>query len=57
VKPYAKVINKLREMRLYEDPIKKAKQIHKARELVSLCINEFWRGLEVPRDKLVLDAD
>jgi len=25
--------------------------------LIPICINEFWRGIDVPSDKLVLDAD
>jgi hypothetical protein len=29
----------------------------KARDLIPVCINEFWRGIEIPADKLVLDAD
>ncbi len=56
-KPYCKVIEKLKDLRKYEDPVKKAKQIQEARDLIPICINEFWRGLEVPPDKLVLDAD
>jgi hypothetical protein len=41
----------------FENPLKKAKKIQEARDLIPICINEFWRGLDVPADKLVLDAD
>ena len=44
-------------MRDYEDPLKKAKQIMQVRNLIPISINEFWRGLNVPGDRLVLDAD
>ena len=47
----------MRDLRNFECPIKKIKQIQEARDLIPICINEFWRGLDVPSDSLVLDAD
>jgi hypothetical protein len=51
------VIKKLKDLRKYEDPLKKARQIQEARDLIPICINEFWRGIDVPAEKLILDAD
>ena len=51
------MIKKLKDLRKYEDPLKKARQIQEARDLIPICINEFWRGIDVPAEKLILDAD
>ena len=55
--PYYKVVQKLQSVRSFEDPLKKAKKLKEAIDLISISINEFWRGLDIPSDKLVLDAD
>lgn len=57
IPPYEKVINKLKEISTFENPLKKAKIIKEARDLISTCIDEFWTGINVPADKLMLDAD
>lgn len=55
--PYKNVINKLKEIKNYENPLKKAKIIGEARTLISVAIDEFWRGLSIKADRLMLDAD
>lgn len=57
IQPYSKVIQKLQAIRNFEDPLKKLKVIKEMRDLVSVCINEFWNGIDVDYEKLVLDAD
>lgn len=37
--------------------MKKAKVIGDARACVSVCIDEFWRGIDIDQENLVLDAD
>ena len=44
-------------MRNFEDPFKKVKVIREVRDLISVCINEFWAGIDVDYDQLDLDAD
>ena len=44
-------------IKIFENPMKKARVIQEAKSLVSTCIDEFWEGLNVPSDKLTLDAD
>mmetsp|Transcript_40249 Transcript_40249/g.38719 ORF Transcript_40249/g.38719 Transcript_40249/m.38719 type:complete len:183 (+) Transcript_40249:346-894(+) len=58
--PYHRVIQKLKELKNHKNPLKKAKVISEARELIPVSIDEFWRGLLEPntkQKKLVLDAD
>ncbi len=50
-------IDKLKEIKKFENPIKKAKIIEQAKNLIAVCIDEFWEGLNVSSDKLTLDAD
>ena len=51
------MINKLKEIKNYENPIKKAKIVENARDLIAMCIDDFWKGLDVDSNKLMLDAD
>lgn len=44
-------------MKFYENPLKKAKIIGEARSLIPVSIDEFWRGLDIKSDRLMLDAD
>lgn len=58
--PYKRVIQKLREIKQHQSPIKKAKIIGEARALIAVCIDEFWRGLlevNTAKKNLLLDAD
>ena len=57
VTPYKKVIEKLNELKLHQNPLKKAKIIGEAREYISVSIDEFWRGIDIKSDRLMLDAD
>lgn len=42
---------------MHENPLKKAKIIDEAKSLISHCIDEFWHGLCIPSDNLMIDAD
>ena len=55
--PYHLVIEKLKEIKNHENPLKKIHIIEEARELISVCIDNFWMGINVPKDKLMIDAD
>jgi hypothetical protein len=44
-------------VRNFENPNKKAKVIKEARDLITVCINEFWNGIDINYENLVLDAD
>ena len=44
-------------MQDYENPLKKANIIDQAKSFISQCIDEFWKGLCIPSDKLMIDAD
>lgn len=37
-------------VRNFEDPYKKVKVIKEVRDLISVCINEFWSGIDVDYD-------
>lgn len=51
------MINKLKELKDVCDPAKKAKIIGSAKDLISQSIDDFWRGLNIPSEKITLDAD
>ena len=42
VPPYEKVIKKLQEIQNVDNPLKKAKVIKEARDLIPECVDEFW---------------
>ncbi|CDW91387.1 UNKNOWN [Stylonychia lemnae] len=57
VSPYSKVIDKLRSIKDFENPLRKIKVIDEAKHCISECIDEFWKGLNLNQDNLMIDAD
>jgi len=55
--PYFDAIEKLREVAKLDTPMKKLKCITELNSVICKCIDDFWKGIPVPQEKLSIDAD
>jgi len=55
--PYKPAVQKLSELVNYETPIAKLKVIISLNPSICTCINDFWDGIPVSKEKLQIDAD
>jgi hypothetical protein len=56
-KPYLDAIEKLRSIQHIQSPSQKLECIVETQGLITKCIEEFWEGVDVNRDKIALSAD
>jgi hypothetical protein len=55
--PYRSTIQKLSKLMTYETPMAKLKAIVNLNPSICTCINDFWDGIPVSKEKLQIDAD
>eukprot|EP00826_Nyctotherus_ovalis_P042288 TRINITY_DN4330_c0_g4_i1.p1 TRINITY_DN4330_c0_g4~~TRINITY_DN4330_c0_g4_i1.p1 ORF type:complete len:364 (-),score=97.08 TRINITY_DN4330_c0_g4_i1:66-1157(-) len=57
VQPYEEAIKKLKESTLFGAPVSKLKTITTLNPTICRCIDSFWQGIPVNKEKLFIDAD
>lgn len=57
VQPYEEAIKKLKESALFGTPISRLKGITTLNPTICRCIDSFWQGIPVNKEKLFIDAD
>ena len=55
--PYTAAIEKLREVARLTTPMRKLQCIAGLNAVICKCIDDFWKGANVPTDQLAIDAD
>ena len=51
-KPYQKVIDMLKQLKEVKQPYSAMKLIRKAKNLIPVCIDEFWHDVPIDRNLL-----
>jgi hypothetical protein len=55
--PYKEAIDKLKEIMFLINPMEKLQCIVNLNSIICRCIDKFWAGIPVSREKLSIDAD
>ena len=55
--PYKEAIDKLKPINLVNSPMEKIKVIVSLNSIICKAIDDFWKDIPVPKEKLTIDAD
>jgi len=55
--PYEKTIKKMKEIIDLKTPIAKLRAIEGLNKIICICIDNFWRDIDIPPEHLNIDAD